>query len=237
LARFLLIHGASHGAWCWREVLPALDALGHEATAIDLPSHGADATPLAQVTMESYVEEICAQLTAPTILVGHSMAGGPITLAAERRPDLIRRLVYLTAYIPRDGLSLADMREISGPQPVSKAVRVHRREACFDYDPAQIREVFYHDCPEGTLDYAARHLCKQPLAPFTTTLTLTGRVETLARSYIVCAEDRALCAAFQREMASALPASDIHELPSSHSPFFADPQRLAQLLHSIAEDT
>ena len=38
MARFLLIHGASHGAWCWRDVIPRLAALGHEAQALDLPN-------------------------------------------------------------------------------------------------------------------------------------------------------------------------------------------------------
>ena len=44
MARFLLIHGAGHGAWCWRAVLPLLRAMGHEAEALDLPSHGSDRT-------------------------------------------------------------------------------------------------------------------------------------------------------------------------------------------------
>ena len=29
MAEYLLIHGSCHGAWCWRDVIPALEALGH----------------------------------------------------------------------------------------------------------------------------------------------------------------------------------------------------------------
>lgn len=237
MARFLLVHGASHGAWCWRDVLPALRARGHEARAIDLPGHGDDRTPLTEVTLEAYVEAITDALDGPTVLVGHSMAGGPITLAAERAPERIRRLVYLTAYVPQDGLSLADMREMSGPQPVSRAVRVHADEGYFDYDPALVDAVFYHDCPQEARVYARAHLCPQPLAPFTAPIALTGKAQALPRAYIVCNEDRALSPTFQRQMASALPAHDIHELPTSHSPFFAAPDRFAALLHDIAEAT
>ena len=38
MARFLLIHGSCHGAWCWRDLLGELANLGHDAHAIDLPA-------------------------------------------------------------------------------------------------------------------------------------------------------------------------------------------------------
>ena len=42
--RFVLVHGASHGAWCWDLLVPELNRLGHEAVAPDLPGHGTRAT-------------------------------------------------------------------------------------------------------------------------------------------------------------------------------------------------
>ena len=58
MANFLLIHGAWHGAWCWHKVIPAIEALGHQAIAIDLPSHGRDKTPVAEATLESYARKV-----------------------------------------------------------------------------------------------------------------------------------------------------------------------------------
>lgn len=58
MAEFLLIHGSCHGAWCWRDVIPELEALGHTARAIDLPSHGDDRTPIADVTLDLYRDAI-----------------------------------------------------------------------------------------------------------------------------------------------------------------------------------
>src|SRR5580692_1596120 len=95
---FLLIHGAWHGGWCWRRVAPLLEPKGHQAVAADLPGHGADQTPTAPVTPESYTARICEIAGAqsePVILVGHSMGGIAITQAAEDCPDKIRALVYL----------------------------------------------------------------------------------------------------------------------------------------------
>ena len=48
---FLLVHGAQHGAWCWDKTLERLRALGHEAHAIDLPGHGDDDTPRAEIRL------------------------------------------------------------------------------------------------------------------------------------------------------------------------------------------
>ena len=34
----VLVHGAWHGAWCWERVVPLLEAAGHRAVVVDLPS-------------------------------------------------------------------------------------------------------------------------------------------------------------------------------------------------------
>jgi pimeloyl-ACP methyl ester carboxylesterase len=117
MSRFVLVHGAWHAAWCWDKVVPLLEAKGHSVDAIDLPGHGRDVTPIAEVTLEHYAERVCCALLAepePAVLVGHSMAGVMITEAAERCPAAIQTLVYLAAYLPHDGetlLNLADKPE------------------------------------------------------------------------------------------------------------------------------
>ena len=37
MARFVLVHGAWHGGWCFRELVRELEARGHEVAAPDLP--------------------------------------------------------------------------------------------------------------------------------------------------------------------------------------------------------
>src|SRR5688572_19586009 len=100
MASFLLIHGSCHGAWCWRDLLPELAARGHHARAIDLPGHGQDRTPVAQITLDSYVGAVLAAIDTPPILVGHSLGGITLTATAERAPERITRLVYLCAWLP-----------------------------------------------------------------------------------------------------------------------------------------
>ena len=233
MAEFLLIHGSCHGAWCWRDVVPALAAIGHSARAIDLPGHGADQTPRDRVTLDLYAAAICEDLTGPTIVVGHSMAGYPITAAAERDPAQIAALVYLCAYRPVSGKSLGQMRRDGPRQPLMPAIRV--ADGCFTFDPDMAPDLFYHDCPPEAQDFARAHLTPQPIAPQETALILTERSAQVPQHYIRCADDRAIPPEYQLTMAQGLPPDNLTHLPTSHSPFFADPRGLAQRLHEIAQ--
>ena len=185
MARFLLIHGAAHGAWAWRDVIPALAALGHEARAIDLPSHGADPTPVGDVTLDLYADAILDALDRPAILVGHSMGGYPISVAAERAPALVQRLIYLCAYIPAPGLSLAEMRRLGPGQPLVEAIRRNPDGVSMHFDPAMVRDKFYHDCPEDAVTFARDRLCDQAILPMETPANLCARYASVRRSYII----------------------------------------------------
>jgi pimeloyl-ACP methyl ester carboxylesterase len=237
MARFLLIHGSAHGAWCWRDVVPELTALGHTVTAIDLPGNGSDATPLGEVTLDLWADAIVRAIDEPVILVGHSLGGYPITLAAEKVPERIARLVYLCAYTPWPGLSLTEMRLKAPRQPLIEAIRRSEDGIWMDFDPAMIEAKFYHDCPPGTLAYASAHLCRQAIQPNSVPVSITDRSAALPRSYILCRNDQAIPPEFQREMAARFAPEDVYEMQTGHSPFFADPARLAAILSTIAEKT
>ena len=53
MARFVLVHGAFGGAWCWEPVVGALEAAGHTVDALDLPGGGEDRTPVEEITLEA----------------------------------------------------------------------------------------------------------------------------------------------------------------------------------------
>jgi alpha-beta hydrolase superfamily lysophospholipase len=48
MARFVLVHGAHGGAWCWEPVVGPLADAGHTVEAFDLPGSGDDRTPAAR---------------------------------------------------------------------------------------------------------------------------------------------------------------------------------------------
>ena len=234
MSEFLLVHGSCHGAWCWRDLIPELERLGHGARAIDLPGHGDAPSPIEEITLERYADAILDAIEAPVILVGHSMAGFPISAAAEKDPARVARLVYLCAYAPRDGLSLVDMRQEAPRQPLLAAIDKTPDGLGFTFRDDKLREALYHDCPDGTVEFARDRLCVQPIRPQATPIRLGAHYAGVPKSYIRCTEDRAIPPEYQHSMTQGWPEADVFDMPLSHSPFFADAQGLARLLDRIA---
>jgi pimeloyl-ACP methyl ester carboxylesterase len=235
MAHFLLIHGSCHGAWCWRDVLPILRGRSHKAEAIDLPSHGGDKTPIDEVTLDLYARAMLAEISEPVILVGHSMAGFPITLAAELAPERVKKLVYLGAYVPLAGQSLVEMRQGGPSQPLRDAIIVAPDGKSFTIDPQKAREKFYHDCPEEAVAYAIPRLGPQPIKPQATPVNTTDRSGRIESHYIICDDDGTIPPVYQMMMSSHFPRNRVYNMPTSHSPFFAAPELLADRLIQIAE--
>jgi pimeloyl-ACP methyl ester carboxylesterase len=231
MSDFLLIHGSCHGAWCWDDLIPHLTAMGHTARAIDLPSHGQDRTPAGEVTLDLYARAIVAAIDRPVILVGHSMAGYPITAAAGLAPEKISALVYVCAYVPMAGKSLADMRRMAPSQPLLDAIIVDKARMTFRVDPAKAAEKFYHDVPPARAAWAIGQLGPQPILPQETPLV---PIHSLPRHYLRCTDDRTIPPEFQTTMTADWPAGAVTDLPTSHSPFLSDPALLAQHLDRIA---
>lgn len=237
MAEYVLIHGAYHGGWCWRHVTPHLAAAGHAASAPDLPGHGADEA-CREVTLDDYVEAVCGHLRrseTPAVLVGHSMAGVVIAAAAERVPELVRRLVFVTAYLPADGQSLADLARAD----TDSLVRVTRAGPAGAGAFVSVREdalieAFYGSSPADDVAFARVRLVAEAVAPMTAPVRLTlGRFGKVPRVYIGCRRDRAISPALQRRMLAATPCARVIELDCDHSPFFSAPRALADAIIAV----
>lgn len=239
MARFLLIHGSAHGAWCYRDLIPTLTALGHQATAIDLPSHGDDPTPYQEATLSGYADRIVSELQAigeEVILLGHSMGGYPISLAAERLPAGVKHLVFLCAYVPKPGFSLNDRRREAEEQPLMEAIQLTEDGLGWTVGDDDLNRLFYHDCPPGTVDLAKAHLTIQAREPSTVSIETTARYAAIPRSYIHCMNDGTIPPSYQVTMSEDWPSERVFSMDCGHSPFFADPTGLAGHLDQIARD-
>lgn len=230
MARFLLIHGAAHGAWCWDAVLPFLDIPGQTARAIDLPRSGGldDQAAAIRAAIDGWPGD-------RVVLVGHSMAGFAITVAAETDPTRIAALIYLCAFVPVPGQSIASLRRGWPDRPLSGTYVLSPDRATFAFDTKATTDRFYHDCQPGVAQAARARLRPEPVAPQETPFTPTGRSAHIRRAYIRCTADRAIPPAHQTAMAATLPrGTPLHDLPTGHSPFLAAPRALADLLIRIA---
>ncbi|UWQ75369.1 alpha/beta fold hydrolase [Leisingera sp. M658] len=235
MAEVLLIHGSCHGAWCWRDVIPALEATGHSARAITLPGHGDGRDP-ASVTLAETAEAIASASTPDTLVLGHSWGGFPISAAAEAAPENLRGLIYLCAYIPVSGMSLIDMRKAGPRQTLLGATAKNPAGTGYKFLPDTAPDLFYHDCPVETVRFALKNLCLQPIPPQDTAVQLSERFEGVPKAYIRCLGDRVIPPEYQTQMAAQLPPQRVYDMQTSHSPFFADPDGLADLIGRIAKD-
>lgn len=237
MSAYVLVHGAWHGGWCWEKVVSLLRKAGYKVEAPDLPGHGKDKTPIREVSLQAYADSICKILDAqpePVILVGHSMGGVVITQAAEYRPEKVRTLVYLTAYLLRNGESIAQgaQRDTESLLPPN-LVFSEDFSYCTVKDEV-IRETFYGDCSDEDVARAMSLIVPQSASPFLTPVDISeqnfGRIP---RIYIECLRDRAVCPSEQKKMYTDLPCERVISMNTSHSPFLSAPQELAAHLTSL----
>ncbi|MCX7037312.1 MAG: alpha/beta fold hydrolase [Proteobacteria bacterium] len=231
---YLLIHGAWHGAWCWDTLAAQLRSMGHTVTAIDLPGMGADLTPAAAVTLQSWIDRTVQALhdsPEPVVLVGHSMAGMVITGAAAALPAKVARMVYVCAFLPLPGEALFELA--SRPEGAATLVEQHPSAdgLCTVVPPDNARITFYGLCSPAATDAAVARLCPLPIKTVLEPLPAAAAdLSTLPRHYVECTEDCAIPIALQRFMWGRQPGIVVHTLNSDHSPFVSQPHALAALL-------
>ena len=237
MSSYVLIHGAWHGGWCWDKVVPLLERKGHSVVAPDLPGHGRDGTPIPQVTLQAYADRVCGVLDAqpePAVLVGHSMGGLVISQAAERRPDKVSTLVYLTAFLLRDGETLLQIAQGDAEAIVLPNLVMAEDQSHAVVREDAIEEAFYGDCSAEDVDRARSLLVPQAAAPFATPVRVSeenfGR---LPRVYVECRRDRAISPAIQKAMYTASPCQRVISMDTSHSPFLSAPEDLVAHLTAL----
>jgi pimeloyl-ACP methyl ester carboxylesterase len=239
MAVFVLVHGGAHGGWCWSKIVPELESRGHRAIAPDLPGMGDDHTPVRDVSLKSwgeFIARVACGADAPVVLVGHSRGGPVIGEAAERAPEAVLGLIYLSALlIPR---GMTTMGAFAGESTnLMENITTTADGLAYIFDREVARRGFYHRAAAEDAEAALDRLCPEPIGPNEEPMSVTeerwGRVP---RAFIECTDDRALPLAFQRRLQQALPCDPVVTLDSDHSPFLCMPGELAGHLAAIAAE-
>jgi pimeloyl-ACP methyl ester carboxylesterase len=240
MARFVLVHGGFSGAWIWLPLIDILKEAGHLVEAFDLPGMGDDHTSASEVSLDSYAARVCEVLAAdsePAVVVGHSIGGIVATQGAARCPESVAALVYVAAFLPKNGQSLFDLKKLPegcGEQVLANVV-VEGEPPVAVMPAAASRHGLYGACTEDVATWAIARQCPQPVSPLPVAVSIPrGALNGINRYYVLCTRDRAIPPPLQRRMVAENMCADFIELDTDHTPQLSMTNELAKALHRFA---
>jgi pimeloyl-ACP methyl ester carboxylesterase len=151
------------------------------------------------------------------------------TGVADRAPDRVAHLIYLDAFVPRDGQSLSDLQSAEIRAKMKEGVRTSGDGWRVPPNPLP------SDTSEADVEWITPRRVMQPLKTFEEPIYLSGTVEQLPKTYIYCMQPSPgnMFQQFARR-ASSEPGWHFMEIDSTHSPHITVPDKLAALLDQIA---
>jgi pimeloyl-ACP methyl ester carboxylesterase len=237
---FVLVHGAFQDSTGWTPVVQALQAKGYTAIAVEWAGRGADKTPFKDITLDMYskaVIDVIMKQNQPVILVGHSFGGMVVSAVAEQIPDRIKSVVYLAAYLPRNGdnllsLSGLDKYSILG-KPGNFVVSQDGTTASIPKDV--FPTAFCPDCSADQLKTVAASQLDEPLTPPATKLTLTDKnFGSVQKAYIMTAQDVVVSPQLQALMIANTPVDHVYAVNAGHAAYITAPDAVTAILDQIA---
>lgn len=240
---FVLVHGAFQTGATWRYVSAELRRRGHAVHTPTVAGHGPNA-PMS-LTHADGVASLVAYLRehdlSDVVLVGHSIAGSFIAKAAEQVPELIKRLVFQSAFVAADGNSLADefppeLAAFFGMADTAQGIllpfELVRERACNDMDLASANAIYAGMSPIPVSYFVD----KLDLGVFYQ-LVGTGKIKT---SYVNAVNDIALplgeYASFPRFAQRLGPLCRILQIEGAHYVMVTRPDELADSLIQAGRD-
>jgi pimeloyl-ACP methyl ester carboxylesterase len=217
-----------------------LKEAGHLVEAFDLPGMGDDHTSASEVSLDSCAGRVCEVLAAnsePAIVVGHSMGGMVTTQAAARCPECVAALVYVSAFLPKDGQSLLDLTKLpeSCGEEVLANVVVEGVPPVAVMPAAASRHALYGACTDDVAAWAIGRQCPQPVSPFPVAVSIPpGALNGINRYYVLCTEGRAIPPPLQRRMIAENTCAEVIEIETDHTPQLSTTNELAWALHHFA---
>jgi pimeloyl-ACP methyl ester carboxylesterase len=223
--KFLLVHGAWGGSWMWSRLAQLLRSQGHEVftpsmTGIGERAHLASPDVDLSLHTKDILQAIEYERLADFVLVGHSYGGMVVTGVADRVPEKIRSLVYLDAFVPKDGQAALDL------------VRPEMRERILALPDWRIPP----PPPQGMTDkdeiaWIEGRRNPQPVGTFKEQVALKNKPFS-NRVYIFCSGYSPTTFAPFGAATKADRSWKYHELPTHHYPQISMPRELAAILTS-----
>ncbi|XP_062207105.1 salicylic acid-binding protein 2-like [Phragmites australis] len=250
--RVVLVHGACLGGWSWFKVATPLRAAGYRVDTPDLAASGVDPRPLREVpTFRDYTAPLLDLLASlppgeRVVLVGHSLGGVNVALAAELFPDKVAAAVFLCAFMPdcasRPSHVLEKFVEENWLDWMDTEMKPQDAEGrlptSMTFGPRITREKFFQLCsPEDlTLGRSLMRVSSMFVEDLLVQQPYTkDRYGSVRKVYIVCTEDYAIVDKFQLWMVENNPVDEVKEIAADHMVMLSRPNELVRCLVDIVE--
>ncbi len=232
MATFVLVHGAWHGAWCWRRVARILAREGHEVFTPTLTGLGERSHLLAPgIDLDTHILDVVNAMKwqglNDAVLVGHSYGGMVISGVAERMEKAIAAFVMLDAFFPENGEALIDLAAPATRQGFLAAAA----SGATSLPPRPAAAFKVNEADRAFVD---AQCTPQPLQSGLQKATLAGARERIANRVYIRATgypsepfDRALAKARAQGFRT-------YEVPCGHDVMLDMPERLAAILREVA---
>uniref|UniRef100_C8CP46 Carbendazim hydrolyzing esterase n=2 Tax=Actinomycetes TaxID=1760 RepID=MHEI_NOCS4 len=241
MANFVLVHGAWHGGWCYRDTAAALRKAGHRVLTPTHTGVGQRAHLSGEnVTLETHIRDVLGCIEAEelddVILVGHSYGGMVITGVADRIAPKIRSLVYLDAFVPEHGDSLMALLPKALPPEVSAqfiggfhAAALDKHCGLMQPIPAELFNVV-----ADKRDWVNRRCVPQALATYEMPLLLAGGGSAVKQRVYILADgwDPSPFRYFAK-LYDGKPGWQVVKFPCGHDVMVDMPNELAEKLAAL----
>lgn len=231
MSAFVIVPGAWDTPATMEPLLEPLGSAGHAVNVVDLPCERADAT------LQEYADAMRAVLPddlRDVVLVGYSFGGFTASRIAVEHPEV--PLVYIAAWIPRDGASVLDLFAGGDPFEAGEEAGI----AAFDglilgAGPGRCalnieRYALAADPSERDAVRAYLERTQRPQGIVALREKWQGALPSSRRcTYVLTTADTLVPPEAQRVMAASVGA-DVVEIDTDHGPFREQPERLAELL-------
>jgi pimeloyl-ACP methyl ester carboxylesterase len=234
----VLVHGAWEQSDVWGRVTPGLEKDGYRVIVVTMPGRPQSPAPPDQVSLDLYRDTILKAIAGekrPVVLVGHSFAGFPISAAAEKAPKKIKTLVYLAAYLPKDGQTLLDLGNSDQDSKVGPALQVDKEKGIIAIAHGARADLFASDGPDGLRQVVPGLIVDEPLGPLVSPVHLTaGNFGTVDKVYIHTGKDKVVSPWLQARMVAATPVRQEMTLQTGHTPFLNAPDEVVKAIETAA---
>lgn len=233
-----LVHGAFADSHVWQGVEAKLKADGYPIVVIELPGRPGNPMAPTQVSLDLYRDTVLKALgstSRPAVLVGHSFGGITISAVAEAAPEKIKTLVYVAAYLPRNGESLVSMAQQDPDAKIGPQLQILKEQGIAVVNYAARADLFANDGPAPLRKALPDLILDEPLGPLATPVHVTAaRFGQVDKVYVHTSKDQVISPAFQARMVAATPVRSQTTLATGHTPFLTDPSGLVAAIEAAA---